>query len=70
MWKVTDFFQKMEKDTWVNYMLTRIVELIAVKFYCTHIVAFVFYYLVATLPQSKEGYTCIANSKSWEDFKT
>ena len=66
--KVTDFFQKMEKDTRVNYMLTRIVKLIAIKFYCMHIVAFLFYYLVATLSQSKKGYTWIGNSKYWEDF--
>ena len=58
----------MEKDTRINYMLTRIVKLIAVELYCMHTVACVFYYLVTTLPQSEEGYTWIRNSKCWEDF--
>ena len=62
------FFQKIEKDTWINYMLTKIVKLIAAELYCMHTVACVFYYLVTTLPQSEEGYTWIRNSKCWEDF--
>ncbi|KAJ9682565.1 hypothetical protein PVL29_018480 [Vitis rotundifolia] len=61
--KVTDFFQKMEKDTRINYMFTRIVKLIHVELYCTHTAACVFYYLATTLPQSEEGYTWIGSLK-------
>lgn len=61
--KVTDFFQKLEKDTRINYMFTRILKLIAVELYCTHTAACVFYYLATTLPQSEEGYTWIGSLK-------
>uniref|UniRef100_F6HSG6 Ion transport domain-containing protein n=1 Tax=Vitis vinifera TaxID=29760 RepID=F6HSG6_VITVI len=51
--KVTDFFQKMEKDIRINYMFT----------YCAHTAACIFYYLATTLPQSEEGYTWIGSLK-------
>ncbi|XP_020090467.1 potassium channel KOR1-like isoform X2 [Ananas comosus] len=59
--KVTDFFQKLEKDIRINYLFTRIVKLIAVELYCTHTAACIFYYLATTLPEAKEGYTWIGS---------
>nr|XP_010905454.2 potassium channel KOR1 [Elaeis guineensis] len=61
--KVTDFFQKMEKDIRINYLFTRIVKLIVVELYCTHTAACIFYYLATTLPASMEGYTWIGSLK-------
>ncbi|PON83170.1 Voltage dependent potassium channel [Trema orientale] len=61
--KVTDFFQKLEKDIRINYIVTRIVKLIVVELYCTHTAACIFYYLATTLPPSKEGYTWIGSLK-------
>ncbi|XVF75094.1 hypothetical protein PTKIN_Ptkin13bG0160600 [Pterospermum kingtungense] len=61
--KVTDFFQKMEKDTRINYLFTRIIKLIFVELYCTHTAACIFYYLATTLPPEKEGYTWIGSLK-------
>lgn len=61
--KLTDFFQKMEKDIRINYLFTRIVKLIAVELYCTHTAACIFYYLATTLPAEKEGYTWIGSLK-------
>ncbi|GFY94130.1 STELAR K+ outward rectifier [Actinidia rufa] len=61
--KVTNFFQKMEKDIRINYLFTRIVKLIAVELYCTHTGACIFYYLATTLPAEQEGYTWIGSLK-------
>ncbi|XP_057496868.1 potassium channel SKOR-like isoform X2 [Actinidia eriantha] len=61
--KVTDFFQKMEKDIRINYMFSRIVKLIVVELYCTHTAACIFYYLATTLPAEQEGYTWIGSLK-------
>uniref|UniRef100_A0A2P2LLD9 Potassium channel n=1 Tax=Rhizophora mucronata TaxID=61149 RepID=A0A2P2LLD9_RHIMU len=61
--KVTDYFQKMEKDIRINYLFTRIVKLIVVELYCTHTAACIFYYLATTLPRSQEGYTWIGSLK-------
>ncbi|KAF2295542.1 hypothetical protein GH714_033164 [Hevea brasiliensis] len=61
--KVTNFFQKMEKDIRINYLFTRIVKLTAVELYCTHTAACIFYYLATTLPSSEEGYTWIGSLK-------
>ncbi|GKV00222.1 hypothetical protein SLEP1_g12955 [Rubroshorea leprosula] len=61
--KVTDFFQKMEKDIRINYLFTRIIKLICVEVYCTHTAACIFYYLATTLPREKEGYTWIGSLK-------
>ncbi|EHA8592606.1 Potassium channel KOR1 [Cocos nucifera] len=61
--KVTEFFQKMEKDIRINYLFTRIVKLIVVELYCTHTAACIFYYLATTLPASMEGYTWIGSLK-------
>ncbi|XP_008795354.1 potassium channel KOR1 isoform X2 [Phoenix dactylifera] len=61
--KVTDFFQKMEKDIRINYLFTRIVKLIVVELYCTHTAACIFYYLATTLPASMEGYTWMGSLK-------
>ncbi|KAK6789961.1 hypothetical protein RDI58_013761 [Solanum bulbocastanum] len=59
--RVTDFFQKMEKDIRINYLFTRIVKLITVELYCTHTAACIFYFLATTLPEEKEGYTWIGS---------
>ncbi|XP_016573166.2 potassium channel SKOR isoform X3 [Capsicum annuum] len=59
--RVTDFFQKMEKDIRINYLFTRIVKLITVELYCTHTAACIFYFLATTLPKEKEGYTWIGS---------
>ncbi|KAG5534358.1 hypothetical protein RHGRI_022475 [Rhododendron griersonianum] len=59
--KVTEFFQKMEKDIRINYLFTRIIKLIAVELYCTHTAACIFYYLATTLPAEQEGYTWIGS---------
>ncbi|KAK6913511.1 Ankyrin repeat [Dillenia turbinata] len=61
--KVTDFFQKLEKDIRINYLFTRIVKLIAVELYCTHTAASIFYYLATTLPAEAEGHTWIGSLK-------
>ncbi|XP_020599433.1 potassium channel KOR1-like [Phalaenopsis equestris] len=61
--KESEFFQKIEKDIRINYLFTRIVKLIVVELYCTHIAACIFYYLATTLPQSEEGYTWIGSLK-------
>ncbi|KAJ7964451.1 Potassium channel SKOR [Quillaja saponaria] len=61
--KVTNFFQKLEKDIRVNYMFTRIIKLLVVELYCTHTAACIFYYLATTLPPSQEGYTWIGSLK-------
>ncbi|XWS18037.1 hypothetical protein CRYUN_Cryun32bG0007800 [Craigia yunnanensis] len=61
--KVTDFFQKIEKDIRINYLFTRIIKLIFVELYCTHTAACIFYYLATTLPPEKEGYTWIGSLK-------
>lgn len=59
--RVTDFFQKLEKDIRINYLFTRIVKLLVVELYCTHTAACIFYYLATTLPESMEGYTWIGS---------
>ncbi|CAN4095129.1 unnamed protein product [Withania somnifera] len=59
--RVTDFFQKMEKDIRINYLFTRIIKLITVELYCTHTAACIFYFLATTLPEEKEGYTWIGS---------
>ncbi|KAL1540741.1 potassium channel SKOR-like isoform X2 [Salvia divinorum] len=71
--KLTDFFQRMEKDIRINYLFTRIVKLIAVELYCTHTAACIFYYLATTLPEEQEGYTWIGSLKlgdySYSEFR-
>ncbi|XP_059644240.1 potassium channel SKOR-like isoform X2 [Cornus florida] len=66
--RVTEFFERMEKDTRINYLFTRIVKLLVVELYCTHTAACIFYYLATTLPASKEGYTWIG-SLQMGDYK-
>ncbi|XP_052188772.1 potassium channel SKOR-like [Diospyros lotus] len=61
--KVTEFFQKLEKDIRINYLFTRIVKLIVVELYYTHTAACIFYYLATTLPPELEGYTWIGSLK-------
>ncbi|KAL1566753.1 hypothetical protein AAHA92_02325 [Salvia divinorum] len=61
--RLTDFFQRMEKDIRINYLFTRIVKLIAVELYCTHTAACIFYYLATMVPKEKEGYTWIGSLK-------
>ncbi|XP_073003577.1 potassium channel KOR2-like [Typha latifolia] len=65
---IIKFFKKMEKDIRINYLFTRIVKLITVELYCTHIAACIFYYLATTMPPAKEGYTWIG-SLSLGDYK-
>ncbi|XP_011083318.1 potassium channel SKOR [Sesamum indicum] len=59
--RVTEFFEKLEKDIRINYLFTRIVKLFVVELYCTHTAACIFYYLATTLPPSEEGYTWIGS---------
>ncbi|KAL0290374.1 UNVERIFIED_CONTAM: Potassium channel SKOR [Sesamum calycinum] len=59
--RVTEFFEKLEKDIRINYLFTRIVKLFVVELYCTHTAACIFYYLATTLPPSQEGYTWIGS---------
>ncbi|KAL5815414.1 hypothetical protein ACOSQ4_026055 [Xanthoceras sorbifolium] len=61
--RVTEFFEKLEKDIRINYLFTRIVKLLVVELYCTHTAACIFYYLATTVPPSKEGYTWIGSLK-------
>ncbi|GMH30230.1 hypothetical protein Nepgr_032073 [Nepenthes gracilis] len=63
VFKVTDFFQKLEKDIRINYLFTRIVKLLSVELYCTHTAACIFYYLATTLPAAQESYTWIGSLK-------
>ncbi|KAJ0233440.1 Cyclic nucleotide-binding domain-containing protein [Hirschfeldia incana] len=71
--KVIEFFQRLEKDTRINYLFTRILKLIFVEVYCTHTAACIFYYLATTLPPENEGYTWIGSLKlgdySYENFR-
>uniref|UniRef100_A0A1J3GDJ5 Potassium channel n=1 Tax=Noccaea caerulescens TaxID=107243 RepID=A0A1J3GDJ5_NOCCA len=71
--KVTGFFHRLEKDTRVNYLFTRILKLVFVEVYCTHTAACIFYYLATTLPPENEGYTWIGSLKlgdySYENFR-
>ncbi|XP_042518765.1 potassium channel SKOR-like isoform X3 [Macadamia integrifolia] len=71
--RVTDFFEKMEKDIRINYLCTRIVKLIVVELYYTHTAACIFYYLATTLPPSKENQTWIGSLKmgdySYSNFR-
>ncbi|KAL5721936.1 hypothetical protein ACHQM5_005518 [Ranunculus cassubicifolius] len=73
VWKVKAFFKRMEKDIRINYLFTRILNLIAVELYCTHTAACIFYYLATTLPASHEGYTWIGSLKmgdySYSNFR-
>lgn len=59
--RVTEFFEKMEKDIRINYLFTRIIKLFVVELYCTHTAACIFYFLATTLPPSEEGYTWIGS---------
>ncbi|KAL0380266.1 UNVERIFIED_CONTAM: Potassium channel SKOR [Sesamum angustifolium] len=59
--RVTEFFEKLEKDIRINYLFTRIVKLFVVELYCTHTAACIFYYLATTVPPSEEGYTWIGS---------
>ncbi|KAH7529250.1 hypothetical protein FEM48_Zijuj05G0164600 [Ziziphus jujuba var. spinosa] len=61
--RVTEFFEKLEKDIRINYLFTRIAKLFVVELYCTHAAACFFYYLATTLPPVKEGYTWIGSLK-------
>ncbi|CAM0913378.1 unnamed protein product [Alopecurus aequalis] len=71
--KIVEFFRDLEKDIRVNYLFTRIVKLIVVELYCTHVAACIFYYLATTLPESMEGYTWIGSLKlgdhSYDHFR-
>ncbi|XP_047311404.1 potassium channel SKOR-like [Impatiens glandulifera] len=59
--RVTEFFEKLEKDIRINYLFTRIVKLFVVELYCTHTAACFFYYLATTVPPPDEGYTWIGS---------
>ncbi|XP_062118093.1 potassium channel SKOR-like isoform X2 [Humulus lupulus] len=61
--RVTEFFEKLEKDTRMNYMFTKIVKLFVVELYCTHTAACILYYLATTVEPSQEGYTWIGSLK-------
>ncbi|KAJ1394254.1 RmlC-like jelly roll fold [Sesbania bispinosa] len=71
--RVTEFFERMEKNIRVNYLFTRIAKLLVVELYCTHTAACIFYYLATTMPPSKEGYTWIGSLKmgdyAYSDFR-
>lgn len=59
--RVTEFFEKLEKNLRINYLFTRIVKLLVVELYCTHTAACIFYYLATTLPPSQESNTWIGS---------
>ncbi|KAJ8771969.1 hypothetical protein K2173_027146 [Erythroxylum novogranatense] len=59
--RVTEFFERLEKDMRINYLYTRIVKLFVVELYWTHAAACIFYYLATTVPPSDEGYTWIGS---------
>lgn len=61
--RVTEFFEKLEKDIRINYLFTRIAKLFVVELYSTHTAACIFYYLATTLPPTQEGYTWIGSLK-------
>ncbi|KAL8056445.1 hypothetical protein ABFX02_04G120100 [Erythranthe guttata] len=71
--RVTEFFEKLEKDIRINYLFTRIIKLFVVELYCTHTAACIFYYLATTLPPSEEGNTWIGSLQlgdySYENFR-
>ncbi|XP_022726095.1 potassium channel SKOR-like isoform X5 [Durio zibethinus] len=64
--RVTEFFEKLEKDIRINYLFIRIVKLLVVEYYCTHAAGCIFYYLATTVPPSKEGYTWIGSLQMGE----
>ncbi|KAJ6764948.1 POTASSIUM CHANNEL SKOR-LIKE [Salix koriyanagi] len=59
--RVSEFFDRLEKDIRIKYLFTRIVKLLVVELYCTHTAACIFYYLATTMPPSQEGYTWIGS---------
>ncbi|KAF9671269.1 hypothetical protein SADUNF_Sadunf12G0029800 [Salix dunnii] len=59
--RVSEFFERLEKDIRIKYLFTRIVKLLVVELYCTHTAACIFYYLATTMPPSQEGYTWIGS---------
>ncbi|KAL6181403.1 hypothetical protein ACLB2K_048058 [Fragaria x ananassa] len=61
--RVTEFFEKLEKDIRINYLFTRIAKLFVVELYSTHTAACIFYYMATTMPPSREGYTWIGSLK-------
>ncbi|KAL3342537.1 hypothetical protein AABB24_026529 [Solanum stoloniferum] len=61
--RVTELFERLEKDIRLNYLFTRIIKLFVVELYCTHTAACFFYYLATTLPPWEEGYTWIGSLK-------
>lgn len=63
VFRVTEFFETLEKDIRINYLFTRIIKLFVVELYCTHTAACIFYYLATTVPPSREGYTWIGSLK-------
>lgn len=60
--KLMEFFKKIEKNIRINYMFTRILKLISVQLYCTHIAACIFYYLATNIPEENEGSTWFQSS--------
>ncbi|XVE91039.1 hypothetical protein DITRI_Ditri20bG0124000 [Diplodiscus trichospermus] len=65
--RVTEFFEKLEKDIRINYLFIRIVKLLVVEYYCTHAAGCIFYYLATTIPPSKEGFTWIGSLQMGAD---
>ncbi|KAJ6387376.1 hypothetical protein OIU78_017153 [Salix suchowensis] len=59
--RVSEFFDRLEKNIRIKYLFTRIVKLLVVELYCTHTAACIFYYLATTMPPSQEGYTWIGS---------
>ncbi|KAG5041834.1 hypothetical protein AAZX31_05G232600 [Glycine max] len=70
--RVTQFFDTLEKNTRVSYLFSRILKLFVVELYCTHTAACLFYYLATTVPPSQHSYTWIGSLKmgdyTYSDF--
>ncbi|KAL5817815.1 hypothetical protein ACOSQ3_026193 [Xanthoceras sorbifolium] len=61
--RVIESFEKLEKDIQINYLFIRIMKLLVVELYCTHMAACIFYFLATNVPPSEEGYTWIGSLK-------
>lgn len=71
--RVDLFFDRLERDIRISYYAARIVRLLVVEFFCTHVAGCFFHYLATTLPSDREADTWIGSltlgGNSYENFR-
>jgi len=64
---------RLQRDIRLSYFLVRIVELLLVELYVTHLAGCIFYFLALTYPPDQEGLTWIGSlalgPNSYENFR-